>query len=163
MADGIAPAELRSLVREALRDLLPQLASLSRPEAADHLASRLRSAARHGGRIEVDVADGARLTAFATALLSVAREEDLLDAIQSGRLRLAPVKSGVGSDGPTPAGRADPAAGAYRCDSGVVNEARVVEIAKRHRRLVLGPKAVLTPLARDKARELALGIERLRP
>ena len=51
----------------------------------------------------------------------------------------------------------------FTWDKGLLSEARVSEIAKSHARLVLGPRAVLTPLARDRARALKLTVERLKP
>ena len=53
--------------------------------------------------------------------------------------------------------------GEYRVTSGVLTEAAVAEIGKSHRKLVLGPAVVVTPLARDKAREMKLEIERQKP
>ena len=45
-------------------------------------------------------------------------------------------------------------------DRGAVTERKVDEAAKAGARLVLGPGAVLTPLARDKARAKGIKIER---
>ena len=45
-------------------------------------------------------------------------------------------------------------------DRGAVTERTVAAAAKAGGRLVLGPRAVLTPLAREKARALGLEIER---
>ena len=48
------------------------------------------------------------------------------------------------------------AAEGYRWPGGVLNEVRVIDISKRHSRVLLGPGAVVTPLARDKARQVKL-------
>ena len=53
-------------------------------------------------------------------------------------------------------------AGAQRIDKGAVTERAVNEAAKAGGRLVLGPGAVLTPLARERARALKVQIERER-
>ena len=45
-------------------------------------------------------------------------------------------------------------------DRGAVTERTVAAAAKAGGRLVLGPRAVLTPLAREKARALGIEIER---
>jgi len=42
----------------------------------------------------------------------------------------------------------------------VLSEARVVELARTHDRIVVGPEVAVTPLARDKAREMKLDIVR---
>ena len=47
--------------------------------------------------------------------------------------------------------------------TGVLSETRVVEIARTHRRIVLGAEVVLTPLARDKAREMKIELARQKP
>ena len=53
-----------------------------------------------------------------------------------------------------------PPADATRIDRGAVTERTVAAAAKAGGRLVLGPRAVLTPLAREKARALGIEIER---
>jgi hypothetical protein len=85
------------------------------------------------------------LNRFVHALLARPDRE----AILAGRVRF------------TLAGGAEPAAaGVVRVDRGAVTERKVAETAKAGARLVLGPAAVLTPLAREKARALGLEIER---
>ena len=51
----------------------------------------------------------------------------------------------------------------YEMQSGVLSETRLVEIARTHRRITLGAAAVLTPLARDKAREMKIELTRQKP
>ncbi len=77
-----------------------------------------------------------------------ARRRDLL----SGRLTF------------TLTGRASetPATGEHRIEAGAVTERAVQSAAKAGQRLVLGPRAVLTPLARDRALALGVPIERER-
>ncbi|MCH7555182.1 MAG: hypothetical protein IIC08_04215 [Proteobacteria bacterium] len=48
------------------------------------------------------------------------------------------------------------AGGGFRWPGGVLNEVRIIEISKTHSRVLLGPGAVVTPLARDKARQVKL-------
>jgi hypothetical protein len=64
----------------------------------------------------------------------------------------------------TLAGRARDAAKAndHRIETGAVTERTVQSAAKAGRRLVLGPRAVLTPLARDRALALGVPIEKER-
>jgi hypothetical protein len=49
---------------------------------------------------------------------------------------------------------------ALRIERGAVTERAVVAAAKDGRRIVLGPCAVVTPLARDKARALGVVLEK---
>jgi hypothetical protein len=49
-----------------------------------------------------------------------------------------------------------------RVDKGAVTERAVIAAAKAGARLVLGPRAVLTPLGRDKARALGVSVEKER-
>jgi hypothetical protein len=53
--------------------------------------------------------------------------------------------------------------GSYRHMSGVLTEAKIAAVAKSHRRIVIGSEVAVTPLARDKARELKLEIVREAP
>jgi hypothetical protein len=55
-----------------------------------------------------------------------------------------------------------PATGVHRIETGAVTERAVQSAAKAGQRLVLGPRAVLTPLARDRALALGVPIERER-
>ena len=88
------------------------------------------------------------LNRFARALLTRPPEER--DDIVAGRRRFT-----LGGEGaPTAAG------GVVRVDRGAVTERKVDEAARTGARLVLGPKAVLTPLAREKARAKGIEIER---
>ena len=70
-----------------------------------------------------------------------------------------PVPTGV--PGPAANG-ARPDRGDHRIDKGAVTERAVHAAASAGVRLVLGPRAVLTPLARDKARALGVPIEKER-
>jgi hypothetical protein len=82
-----------------------------------------------------------------------ARRRDLL----TGRLRFTLSGS---QGGQAPDGKAGQ--GAFRIESGAVTERAVQAAAKAGERLVLGRRAVLTPLARDRALSLGVPIERER-
>ena len=56
-----------------------------------------------------------------------------------------------------------PAGSVVRIESGAVTERAVKEAAKTGARLVLSPRAVLTPMARDRARSLGVEIEKESP
>jgi urease beta subunit len=59
-----------------------------------------------------------------------------------------------------PAAAPAPADTAVRIERGAVTERAVVAAAKDGRRIVLGARAVVTPLARDKARALGVALEK---
>jgi hypothetical protein len=61
-----------------------------------------------------------------------------------------------------PAGAAQRPAEAVRVDKGAVTERMVSVAAKNGHSLVLGPRAVLTPLGRDKARALGVHVRKER-
>jgi hypothetical protein len=42
----------------------------------------------------------------------------------------------------------------------MLSETRIAEIGKHHTKIVVGPEVVVTPLARDRARELKLELVR---
>jgi hypothetical protein len=91
-----------------------------------------------------------------------ARRRDLL----TGRLRFTLTGSPGGHASP-PGGHASPPGGhagaeTFRIEAGAVTERAVQAAAKAGERLVLGRRAVLTPLARDRALTLGVPIERER-
>ena len=109
------------------------------------------------GRTEVVTLDSDDdLQRFVHALLARFESPGERSAIRAGKLRFALRRSGAG--GAPAAG----SAGTVRVDRGAVTERKVEEAAKAGARLVLGPGAVLTPLAREKARAKGIEIERER-
>jgi hypothetical protein len=110
-----------------------------------------------GATIErVDLRSDADLDAFVRSL--VRRLENPRDrmAIRSGRLRFT-----LGA----PAAAAGAALGGavIRVERGAVTERAVRDAAAAGARLVLARRAVLTPMARDRARSLGVEIEKERP
>jgi hypothetical protein len=143
-------AILRDLLAEALagangNGVTPQVPPP--PVAAVH-----RPSTWGGGddRVErVSLAGDDDLNRFVRDLLTRADR----DAILAGRVRFTLGKGDAAEAPPSPAG-------ATRVERGAVTERTVAAAAKAGHRLVLGPRAVLTPLARDKARTLGIAIER---
>ena len=127
--------------------------------SAELPAPAARPAAATGGATVERVAlrTDADLDVFVRAL--VRRLENPRDrmAILSGTLRfqLASV--------PGAAAASASAAPAIRIEKGAVTERTVREAAAAGARLVLSPRAVLTPMARDRARSLGVEIEKERP
>jgi hypothetical protein len=96
-----------------------------------------------GARVEpVRIDSDAALAAFVHSVLARA------DDIRAGRLAFT---FGAASTG-----------GVVRVDRGAVTERIVKQAADAGARLVLAPRAVITPLAREKARALGVEIERER-
>jgi hypothetical protein len=178
--DGAAPDELRELVREVLRDVLPGLAGQPRPPhpAAPRAAppgpppappssdpGPLRPATAPGSPVArpatgprpgvtmrpVRLATDEELHEFVLHILALAdnpkRRQDLL----AGRHRFTLAPGGAAA-----------APAEHRVEKGAVTERAVQAAAAAGARLVLGPRAVLTPLARDRARALGVPIEKER-
>jgi hypothetical protein len=156
---------LRALVREVLTDVLAAEVEGSAAIPGDLAAGDPGVARRpglgqgglaHSVREAVEAVEtvslrtDADLDAFVKRLLRLFENPKQRDALRAGRLRfrLAAV-AGPGSVQP-----------AHRVDKGAVTEAMVRQAAGAGARLVLGRRAVLTPLARDRARAAGVEIER---
>lgn len=141
--EGLTSEELRAAVREVLRDVLPSVITEERqPAQAAHVSLR----------------SDAELQAFVRRLAELCEDPVTRAQLRDGRrsFRLA----GLAGGGSTATGTAD--GGALRVDRGAVTERMVARAAGQGGRLVLGARAVLTPLARDKARALGVRIEKER-
>ena len=126
--------EMSGELRSMVRDVLREVMASRAPQAAS------------AGAEPVRIASDADLAAFVARLLDPATAE----RVRSGKLRFT-------------LGPAAPAAPApvVAALTGVVTEQKIDRLAGTGT-LVLGPDAVLTPLARDRARRLGLKIERRR-
>ena len=171
--------ELRLLVREALREALGTGAKPAHapvrtdapppPPKAGDLVQSLHKAVSEGRRAEISVAVRSRddLDRFARDIAEASAEPGIKAAILGGRVGFVPV-GGATASAPPPAARPAapspaPAGGTFEMKTGVLTETRVVEIARNHRRIVVGAEVVLTPLARDKVREMRLELARQKP
>ena len=139
---------LRELLAEALagtngNGVTPQVPPP--PVAAVHRPSTWEAPA--GGVERVSLGSDDDLNRFVRDLLTRADR----DAILAGRVRFT--LGGAGGSGAE-------GTGPTRIDRGAVTERTVAAAAKAGGRLVLGPRAVLTPLAREKARALGIEIQR---
>jgi hypothetical protein len=164
----------REILRELLRDALagsngngvpdpagvpprvpaPPVAAVLRPStwSAPPAEGEVVAGSADGGIERVTLDSDEDLDRFVRALLARFENPRDREAIRAGRLRFALAHRGA----------AGTAAGTLRVDRGAVTERKVEEAAKAGARLVLGPGAVLTPLARDKARARGIEIERER-
>lgn len=136
--------ELRALVREVIRDVLPQGLSVTET---------------------VNLSTDEDLAVFVKRLLDLdpAQREELRSGCKRFRLaspqaRSVPAGAGQGNG----AERAGPSAPVRHIERGAVTEAVIAAAARAGERLVLGRGAVLTPLARDRARASGVQIEKER-
>lgn len=154
---GLSSNEIRQLVREALRELLPAAKATPAPAAGGSLLSRLRAAlgAAKPEPVQIRIDGAADLNAFARDILQA--PEDIRTGILAGKIQLglAP-RNGAVATAAAPAGPRSP----HQISKGVVTEIMVAEIGKSHDRLIIGKGVVVTPLARDRAREVKLEIVR---
>ena len=140
--------ELRALVREVIRDVLPSGFPGGLPVTET-----------------VNLSTDEDLAAFVKRLLDL--DPGQREELRSGRKRFrlaspqAPsVPAGAGQV--NGAERAGPSAPVRRIERGAVTEAVIAAAARAGERLVLGRGAVLTPLARDRARASGVPIEKER-
>ena len=158
--------ELRTLIREVIRDVLPKGLSVTET---------------------VNLSTDEDLAAFVTRLLDL--DPETREDLRAGRkrFRLAVPQNPQGPQAPQAPPVADPASisvssappGAHgtngqtavngsagpssrRIERGAVTEKVVRDAARAGQRLVLGPGAVLTPLARDRARASGVKIDKER-
>ena len=103
----------------------------------------------------VSVRTDRELAAFVTRLLHLVENPRRRDDLRTGRLRFRLAPGGA-------AGAPVSARPVHRIDKGAVTEATVRDAARAGARLVLGRRAVLTPLARDRARAAGVEIEKER-
>jgi hypothetical protein len=159
--------ELRTLVRQALKEALGAgAAAKATPTPAAPPPSRAGglAAAIRDGRTEIGVAvrNADDLARFARDVAEASAEPSVKAAILGGKVRF--VLAGAPEVMPTRAVAAPAAsAAAYEMKTGVLSETKLVEIARSHKRIALGAEVVLTPLARDKAREMKVELTRQKP
>ncbi len=134
--------ELRALVREVIRDVLPKGLPVTET---------------------VNLSTDEDLAVLVKRLLDL--DPDQREELRSGRKRfrlattLAPSVPAGAIDGAERAGESTPV---RRIERGAVTEAVIKAAARAGQRLVLGRGAVLTPLARDRARASGVQIEKER-
>jgi hypothetical protein len=155
---NLSPEELetvRGLVREVLGGMGPELRpNGSGPAATPHPAGSPLGAYPHLNgttRAEtVAIRTDGDLAGFVLRLLHLFENPKHREDVRSGRLRFQ-------LNTPPSRGSYQPA---HRIEKGAVTEKAVREAARSGARLVLGPAAVLTPLARDRARADGVTIDK---
>jgi hypothetical protein len=139
--------ELRPLVRELLRELLQSIAA--EPAEAQRPASAPAQRRAPDGAEVITLRTDADLDRFVRRLLRLFESPKRRADLRAGRLRFT-----LGAHPPR-----DDARPTMRVDKGAVTERLVTDAADAGATLVLGRCAVLTPLARDKARALGVAVE----
>lgn len=143
---------VREVVREAVADLAPPPPTPPAPPApAGPVPTGPLTAEERSRTDTVRIASDADLAAFTRTLLHLFENPKNRADLRAGRLtfRLAGAQRGT-------------AGSTRRVERGAVTERHVTELAHSGATLVLGPRAVLTPLARERARALGVTIEKER-
>ena len=147
--------ELRALVREVIRDVLPQglavteTVNLSTDEDLAVFVKRL---------LDLDPAQRAELRS-GRKRFRLASPQALSVPVGVGQVGAGQSNGAGHSNGAERAGGTSPD---RRIERGAVTEAVIAAAARAGERLVLGRGAVLTPLARDRARASGVQIEKER-
>jgi hypothetical protein len=144
MTDAETTAALRRMVREVLAEVLPRDATPPGPAAGTSPA---------GDDVRrVHVRDDRELADLVTQVLNLAEDPARAADLRAGRIRFVLAdESGTGAPaGPQP----------IAVERGAVTERVIQRAAREQRPLHIGPKAVVTPLARDRARALGVDIQR---
>ena len=136
--------ELRAEVRAVLREVLP--------------ASVIATRGDDTGTEEVTLCNAADLDAFVRRVAALCEDPAQRSALQDGRRRFHLAADAQGRTGRSTSDA--PPGTVLRVERGAVTERTVKKAAADGARLVVGPKAVLTPLARDRARSLGVHVER---
>jgi hypothetical protein len=154
---------VREVVRDAVRELSPQAPNSAPPPKAPTPVGTSAPAptgpvptgplaADERRRTEtVRIGSDADLDAFVRTLLRLFENPKTRADLRGGRLDFRLAGTHRGSGGST-----------RRIERGAVTERHVAEIADSGATLVLGPRAVLTPLARERARALGITIQKER-
>jgi hypothetical protein len=151
---SLSTEEMRATVRAVLREVLPTVLPTALADASG------RSPAGTTPPEAVALTDDRDLDAFVRRLAALCEDPAQRAALRDGRRRFV-----LGPGSPAPRGHhaaSAPVGGTLRVERGAVTERTVTRAAADGCRLVLGRRAVLTPLARDKARVLGVEIEKER-
>ena len=161
---AVPPETLRALVREALRDALPGIVADLGATGPDGGRAAGPDAGSRGGPRWVTVHDDQDLARFVAEVVRLADDPHEGPRLRSGELRFRLAQSPSGTSHPSRADHALPSdhgAPERRVERGPVTERHVRDAEGAGvRRLVLGPGAVLTPMARDRARTAGVEIVR---
>lgn len=146
---NVSSEQLRQLVREVLRDVLPSLGATKAPESE-----------------QVSLRNDAEVAAFVQRLIVLLDHPAHACAVRNGSHRFvlsktAPTGTGAASVNTS----ASPASGALSdmtLKEGLLTEAKMNQFKGTVGRLLLDTAVVITPGARDRARQLGITMERIK-
>jgi hypothetical protein len=141
---------LRRMVREVLQEVLPRERSQSSAAPAPRPAPPTTTTTDVR---RVRVSDDHDLADLVTQVLNLAEDPRRVADLRHGRIRflLADDPRTVASTAPGP----------IDVERGAVTERLIQRAAREQRALRIGSRAVITPLARDRARALGVALDRI--
>jgi len=147
MSGSLDKEALRAVIRDVLREIVPATAARAAAKGVEDGAA---------GPVveEVTIAGDGDLQAFVARLLRLCDAPGGRAALDSG-LHHFRLRTG-GAAAPAAPRNGMP----QRIDAGVLSESKVIALARGGQQVILGKRVVVTPLARDKARQLGLKLER---
>jgi hypothetical protein len=146
---GLTSEQLRAEVRAVLRDVLPAALTAGDGQRPSAPAPE-----------PVSVRTDADLDALVRRVATLCEDPRRRAAIRDGRHGFRLAEESRDHPAGTPAATTATTKTVVRVERGAVTERAVRRAAADKARLVLGPRAVLTPLARDTARSLGVDVER---
>ena len=164
--------QIRAVVREALRELIPQNSGKPRPTPPAPnclLMKKIYGALKSEGEslVELNIENDEQLNRFVRDFAKCLHDSSVEALIMSGRLRFKLKRHSIECAEPSrpetknsDASPQDIKRAETRVETGMLSEAKVADLAKRSQRIVIDKQVVLTPLAKDRAR--AIGIEIVR-
>jgi hypothetical protein len=140
----------------------PTLATLIREVLSEELAKLKPAVSSSGTRKEViSITNDAELNSFAHRLIKSMNDPAAKREFESGRLEYTLSSTGQGTtrnDPPANLGAAE-----HRIDKGFLSERHIDILSEGIKRLLIGKAVRITPLARDRARQRGIIIERMEP
>ena len=134
---------LRAMVREALRDALTTTGKLPMPTSQAAVTE------------SVSLQSNSDLFTFVQRILDLAADPATAHRLRDGQIRFELAKVSTDSTSGSSHTRSEDG---FRVDRGAVTELMVKKAAEAGGILVAGPAAVITPLARERARKLGVTI-----
>ena len=139
---------IRSLVRDALRDVVASQPGLLKP-------SNTGGSAIQAALVEpVSISSDADLSRFVQRILDLSQDAATREQLRTGRIAFTLATAGAAPSAAT----AVQSANAMIIEKGAVTEAMVRKAAEFGSAIHLGPRAVLTALAKDKARDMGVEV-----
>jgi hypothetical protein len=138
---------LRALVREALQDAIAAKGSLQLPQSPAAVTE------------QISLSNNSDVFAFVQRILDMATDSATANRLRSGQIRFELATSQTGSATSEPGN----SHGSLRIERGAITESMVNKAAAEGGKLVAGSAAVITPLARERARKLGVTITKEAP